>query len=100
MLVVLRSPSRGYSCLLAGPGNCFVFLALHVQPCERGRLPAPTRLQGLEFVESLVHLSAQVRLVAAYRLEVDLVRQHSLSALLEDLRLDFLCRTLEAYDLV
>jgi hypothetical protein len=46
-------------------------------------------------VEGLVHLSAQVRLVAAYRLEIGLVRQHPLSALLEDLRLDFLGRTFE-----
>jgi hypothetical protein len=51
-------------------------------------------------VEGLVHLSAEVRLVAAYRLEIGLVRQHSLSALLEDLRLDFFGRTFEAYDLV
>src|SRR5215217_2550352 len=41
-----------------------------------------------------------VRVGPAYRLEVGLVRQHSLSALLEDLRLDFLGRTFEAYDLV
>src|SRR5215210_1004022 len=80
--------------------NCFVFLALHVQPCQRGRLPAPARLQGLKLVEGLVHLSAEVRLVAAYRLEVGLVKKHPLSALLEDLRLDFLCRTFEAYHLV
>jgi hypothetical protein len=51
-------------------------------------------------VESLVHLSAQVRLVAAYRLEIGRVKKHPLSALLEDLRLDFLGRTFEAYDLV
>src|SRR5215207_5215756 len=95
-----QQPRMPGGCCAGPPRNCFVFLALHVQPCEWGCLPTPARLQGLELVEGLVHLSAQVRLVAANRLEIGLVRQHPLSALLEDLHLDFLCRTFEAYDLV
>jgi hypothetical protein len=78
----------------------FRILALHVQPCERGRLPAPAPLQGLQFVEGLVHLSGQVRLVAAYPLQIGLLRQHPLSALVEDLRLDFFGRAFEPDDLV
>src|SRR5215204_6839097 len=95
-----QQPRMPGGCCAAPPRNCFVFLALHVQPCERGCLPAPASLQGLELVESLVHLSAQVRLVAAYRLEIGLVKKHPLSALLEDLRLDFFGRAFEAYDLI
>jgi len=49
------------------------FLGLHVQPCERGRLPLPACLQGFELVESLVHLAREVRLVAAYLLQIGLI---------------------------
>ncbi len=51
-------------------------------------------------MEYLVHLSGQVRLVAAYPLEIGLGQQHPLSALLEDLRPDFFGLTFEARDLV
>ena len=49
------------------------FLGLHVQPGERGRLPLPACLQGFELVEGLVHLAGEVRLVAAYPLQVGLI---------------------------
>jgi hypothetical protein len=49
------------------------FLRLYVQPCERGRLPVPARLQSLELMEGLVHLAGEVRLIAAYPLQVGLI---------------------------
>jgi hypothetical protein len=66
-----RPRSTGKSCRSLAETVSY-FLGLHVQPCERGRLPLPARLQGFELVESLVHLAGEVRLVAAYPLEVSL----------------------------
>ena len=60
------------ACLLYGR-NCFVFLCLHVHPGQGGGRPASARLERLELVEGLVHLAGEVRLVAAYPLQVGLI---------------------------
>ena len=58
----------------------FVLWSVYVYPRQRRRSPDPTFLEGFEFMERLVHLPAEVRLIAGYLLQIVLAGQYALPA--------------------